>query len=121
MYETLTALEDYPVLDDDAYRELERQWQDEAWDFTIRGDYLTALAERIQALAEEHDIGADIEWSDDVDDGLIRQTFEIIADDARVYWETGNSSAWIDAVEVAQATPLDAVTGWIDWLYTEVE
>jgi hypothetical protein len=120
MYETLTALEDYPVLDDEAMYELEREWQNEAWDWTIRGDYLTALAERIQALAEDQDLYATIDWLD-VDDGLIRQTFETAADDACIYWETENSSSWIDAAQVAQATPLDAVTGWIDWLYTEVE
>jgi hypothetical protein len=120
MYETLTALEDYPVLDDDAYCELEREWQDEAWDFYARGDYLKALAERISDGAEEHNIDATIEWLD-VDDGLIRQTFETVADDAGIYWEMENSSTWIDAAQVAQATPLDAVTGWIDWLYTEVE
>ena len=120
MYEALVALEEYPVLDDEALYDIEREWQDEAWGSTICGDYLSALASRIADLAGEHDVDADIEWLA-VDDGEVRRTFETTAADAGVYWESEHSSAWIDAEAVAQATPLNAVTGWIDWVYTDAD
>lgn len=107
LLDTLRALEDYPVIDEEELYRVEQEWQDDSWDDWACDDYLSALASRwgLEFL--------------DVDTGIVRQVFETTANGIGEYWESENSSGYIRVERVAAATDYSDIQEWIDWQWSE--
>jgi hypothetical protein len=105
--ETLHALEDYPVMDDEDLSYLEQEWADETWENLACDEYLAALSKRF-----------DVELLD-VDTQEVREVFEEIASGINEYWESENASCRIDVDRVADATRYEDIQDWIDWIWSE--
>lgn len=107
MLDTLRALEDYPVIDEEEMSRVEQGWQDEAWDDWACNDYLKALSSvwGLEFLS--------------VDTGVVRLVFEITADSIGEYWESEGSSCYIRVERVAAATDYSEIQEWIDWQWSE--
>lgn len=90
--DVLARLEDYPALDEEAWSEVEREREDEAWDSWARADLERELTRQFPAC---EDIFEHREVS--------RDAFEVWADKANVYWthETGNS-CYIDLERIVK-------------------
>ena len=117
MIEVFEGLDGYPVIDEEAMSEVEREAEDEAWDNWVRRDYERAL---VAALNEDDEYATDKahefregclcqdcleEAIDKVED--IRSVFEEVASRINVYWlnETGNS-ATVNVDSIVAATTL---------------
>lgn len=74
--ECIAALHDYPLIDDDAYSELETQIQGEAWESWGHTDFVRAIEKQFEI--------EDLEFDND-DDCL--ELFEAARDKANLYWE----------------------------------
>lgn len=105
MRETLTALEDYPVIDEQALSEVEMERESEAWASWVRSDFLAEL----ETLHEVEDIDDTARASD------VLSVFLAAQDRANVYWvhETGDS-CYIDVERVADAVTAEEVTRLTD-------
>ena len=104
MLAALHALEDYPIIDDEELYQVRQEWQDKEWDDWACSEYLAALECRF-----------DLEFTD-VSTEDVRQVFELTAGQANEYWESENSSSWIDVHRMADATEYANIQDWIDWL-----
>lgn len=117
MMEIFERLDNYPVIDEEAMAEVEREAEDEAWDDWVRHDYERAW---VAALNEDDEYDTDDahefregclcrDCLEEVIDGLedLRSVLESVASRINVYWinETGNS-ATIDVDRIAAATTL---------------
>jgi hypothetical protein len=94
----LDQLEEYPLIDDDTWFDVENAARDDAWDSWVKQDFRIAMGSRM---------GEDFNF-DSVDDGDLRMFFEESASVANEYWqnETGNS-AWIRVERVANVLTMD--------------
>lgn len=88
-------LDDYPILDESLYSEMESEAQAESWEVWARSDYVRAVE---KALDVDLDSSADL-----------AEIFGKVCDRANVYWE-GES---IDVDRVAGATTCDDVRAFI--------
>lgn len=99
--ETVCALADYPVLDEDAMSAIEVEQQGESWEWWISGDVRRALDSR---LADD-DLELDDRWTDLED--TIRDEFESTADQIGECWESrGDEGPSIRWERVADAMDL---------------
>lgn len=85
-YETLRALEDYPVIDEDLLGPIEMERQDEAWEYWTEYDYRRSL---------KSEFGRDV-------DSVTREGFERAAEGANEYWEDQMDGAYIRVEEIAK-------------------
>ena len=86
-------LDDYPILDESLYSELELESQNESWELWARADYVRAV-----------ELALDVQL-DDSDTSAVATAFQAASDRANVYWE-GDS---IDVDRVADETTYDDV------------
>ena len=117
MIEIFEGLDSYPVIDEEAMSEVEREAEDEAWVNWVRHDYERAL---VAALNEDDEYATDKahefregclcrdcleEAIDRLED--LRSVFEAVASRINVYWvnETGNS-ATVAVDRIVSATTL---------------
>ena len=117
MIEIFEGLDNYPVIDEEAMSEVEREAEDEAWDNWVRRDYERALVTALNddgegATDDAHGIQGGCLCQDCLEeaiDGLedLRSVFEEVASRINVYWgnETGNS-ATVDVDRIVAATTL---------------
>lgn len=89
-------MDDYPILDENHYSQLESDAQDEAWENWARHDFHKEL---------EQALGMDLELSADALDELFRK----LADSSNTYWEVD----YIDLERVAQSAELDDVRPFV--------
>lgn len=86
--DTLRSLEDYPVIDEDAYREKETEAQNEAYEDWGRSDTIRFISRELN----KHDI----DWDEPEDLGAFDHLFYDACEQTNEYWqeETGGSM-WI--------------------------
>lgn len=95
MLEALEALENYPVVDDDALAELELERDAEAWDSWARDDFKRELARRF---------GADV---DDVDDADILALFQrALSTHSGDGWHDDGAERFVDVDAIARECAL---------------
>jgi hypothetical protein len=120
LLETLEVLEDYPVIDESLWSELETESQNEAWDSWAKADFRTALAKALVSAYEaspasdqldgetdqDYAGGYDsaVEWLEDgadITDDNLSHLFMLMSDLANEYWvnEQGSDS-YIDVEDV---------------------
>lgn len=99
--ETLAALEDYPVIDDEALSQLEMDARDEAWSNWVRSDFERALESKEWTIDGRQ---AEITVYDD-DNFDLREWFEKMAERVNEYWitEGASSGVYIDVEHVVAA------------------
>lgn len=102
----ISALDSYPLIDEDLHSEVEIERQDDAWDSWAEWNFRLALVKRIP-----EDSGLD---PDDVDDWLsedgsaLFDWFRAGCEAGNVYWCDEPGGAWIDVGRVAEAVDLAA-------------
>jgi hypothetical protein len=104
--ETLGALEDYPVIDEEAMSELETEQEDEAWDNMYRRDFEKAVMKGVNA--EYPDFDEIDDWP--MDDDQTLALFHMAREVANEYWEHGSEGPYIRIEKVADAA-VDLITG----------
>jgi hypothetical protein len=117
MIDIFEGLDNYPVIDEEAMSEVEREAEDEAWDNWVRHDYERALAAALNEDAEyatdkAHEFREGCLCQDCLEEAIdkvgdLRSVFEEVASRINVYWgnETGNS-ATVDVDRIVAATTL---------------
>jgi hypothetical protein len=117
MIEIFEDLDNYPVIDEEAMSEVEREAEDEAWDNWVRHDYERALAAALNednesATDKAHGFREGCLCQDCLEEAIgkvedIRSVFEEVASRINVYWvnETGNS-ATVNVDRIVAATTL---------------
>lgn len=100
----LSALEDYPCIDECALSDLESELSDQAWNSWASGDFQRAIEKRWNV---ELDFTDDAESSADA----FRAMFERVRDDANIYWENGGSGydMWVDVDRVVENLSTDDI------------
>jgi len=102
--EAIEGLEDYPVLDDEALCEFEREKANEAWEVWCAREFREALEEKFDGRAE-------FNWPTDSD---LRTFFERRAEEASVSWEAEESGpdVCIRIGKIVEGIDLDALDAW---------
>jgi hypothetical protein len=90
-------LDDYPILDESLYSEMELEAQNESWEVWARAEYIRAVESALDVTLDESDSQA------------VLTAFENARERSNTYWE-GDS---IDVDRVAQATTYDVVRSLI--------
>lgn len=92
----IRKLDDYPVVDEEAWSEVEREREEEAWDNWVRSDF-------VHELTKHFDLE---EWEPTDEESA--ELFERLRERANVYWvhETGDS-VFIDLKRIVQEAALD--------------
>jgi hypothetical protein len=93
----MARLDDYPILDEGLYSELELEAQNESWDLWARRDFIRAVESALDVTLDESDSQA------------VLTAFENARDRSNTYWE-GDS---IDVDRIAQATTYDDIRSLI--------
>ena len=111
------GLDNYPVIDEEAMSEVEREAEDEDWDNWTRHDYERALVSALNddgkyATDEAHEFREGCQCRDCLEEAIdgmedLRSVFEEVASRINVYWvnETGNS-ATVNVDRIVAATTL---------------
>lgn len=109
MIETIQALQDYPLIDEEDHSALELELQDEAWESWAASDWRRIVCAAIDEALPDG-FGQD---GDDVLDGVpdadskLLELFNACRDQANVYWsEESDGSQWIDLERVGQSLDL---------------
>jgi hypothetical protein len=117
MIEIFGGLDNYPVIDEEAMSEVEREGEDEAWDSWVRHDYERALTAGLNeddeyATDKAHEFREGCLCQDCLEEAIdrvedLRSVFEEVASRINVYWvnETGNS-ATVAVDRIVAATTL---------------
>lgn len=105
MIETLEGLEDYPLISDDDYSELEREDQDEAWENWVAADWRRLVCAAIDDVLPDNapQDGDDILDSVSQADEKLWELFHNCAERSNTYWEEEDGGQWIDLDRVAGA------------------
>lgn len=109
VFESIQALENYPLISEDEHSMLELEAQAEAWP-EVEHDFIRALARTLADHAPEDETPG--YWATDMlevfpKDGAIAELFQAVADRAGIYWEADEyCGQWIDADKVAEAVTL---------------
>ena len=109
VFESIQALENYPLLSEDEHSTLELEAQAEAWP-DVEHDFIRALARTLADHAPEDETPN--YWATDrleafPKDGAIAELFQAVADRAGIYWEADDyCGQWINADKVAEAVTL---------------
>jgi len=122
MFETITALEDYPLISDDDHSELEIELQDEAWANWAANDWRDvvrdAMAEYCPAEildAAEYGPSTAKFWADDVLDAIpddrlslkLRDLFNACCEQTNTYWFEDGTDQWVDLKRAAEGIARD--------------
>jgi hypothetical protein len=109
IWESLAALENYPVYDDQVLSEVETEAEEEAWENWARSDFKRELEKRFGSEAEDN--GHEELFDLDTPEPAMRALFSCGMERSNTYWENeqGNS-AWVDLERVVSALT------WIDVL-----
>lgn len=103
--ETLGALTDYPVVDDEALSELEGEEQDEAWDNFYKRDFERAVMKGVNAeYPDEEEVD---DWPDDTDSSVL---LRVAMDLSNTYWEHTTEGPYLDMKRVVPVA-VDLITG----------
>jgi hypothetical protein len=111
MIETLQALENYPLIDEDDHSELELELQDEAWDNWAASDWRRAVEKAIDAvLPEDATLDGDeiLDGIEDIDQKLL-ELFHSCCEWTNTYWFEDGTDQWIDLDRVAEALDLHTI------------
>jgi hypothetical protein len=85
--DSLAALADYPLLDEEAHSRLEAEAIENAWEYWARDDFRAAIGD------DDHEI----------DDDTLRSRFEAAREAANEYWENEQGeSMWINLDRIAE-------------------
>jgi hypothetical protein len=110
MNETLNALADYPVIDDDAMSELEQDLIDEAWDNWIREDFVREVGKKFK-----------IEISD-YDHSLMKKVFDEAEDGRSTVFVESGCSVFADTKVLAERLDFEDVYPALEvWYHNEAE
>lgn len=89
--ETLAALDDYPLLDEERHSEIELEWEDAAWESYARADLIASLSEATrdawEAAGEPEDVAL--------------QAYRDAMEETNSYPETEHSSSYIPVDRIA--------------------
>jgi hypothetical protein len=111
MLETLEALENYPVIDEEVLSEVEMELSNEAWESWVEHDY-------VRGLEEHHEITLDI---NDENKGPFGVMFNEVLNREEIYWYPENVDMTIKISDVVEATTLRDLIPFIDdWGENEV-
>jgi hypothetical protein len=103
-YEFLSALEYYPVADDDKLSALEQDAISDAWETWARDDFVKALEE---ILEEELD-------SSKIDESELYELFDGACQDLNLEWKNDSgSNMWIDVKVVAHDITEEEISKWV--------
>lgn len=80
------------VLDDEAVSEVDREWEEEAWENWARHDFRSALEEKFPHLS-----------TGDAEAGPLLELFYELAEETNTYWEHENDGATIDIERIVEA------------------
>jgi hypothetical protein len=99
IWESLTALENYPVYDDQCLQEVETEAEEEAWENWAKSDFKRELEKRFESEAE--DAGYPEFFEQEIPEHALRVLFECGFERSNAEWihEQGNS-AWVDLERV---------------------
>jgi hypothetical protein len=115
LIESIVALEDYPLADEDLHSELEVQEQEAAWEDTYSGEWFKVLVDRLDLYAPDN---AEMYWAEEMVEATVSaevalELFERCREAANEYWvvEDLSCGAYINMGRVAaQLTGEDLVS-----------
>ena len=115
LIESIIALEDYPLADDELYSKLEMEEQDTAWEDTYSGEWFRILANELDRYAADD---AEMYWAEELVAATVSaevafELFERCRETANEYWEVQDlsSGAYINMDRIAaQLTGEDLVS-----------
>ena len=101
--DAILSLEDYPVLDESEWSQVETNRQDEAWESWAASEWWAKVADALQGYAPTD---ADGRWGEEiiekVSDGALFKLFYECCETTGTYWEEGSDGEpWIDLQRVA--------------------
>lgn len=102
------SLDNYPVLDESEWSEIQHEWEEAAYDDWACGDFLhelAKLAENDSESAEEPDNDAQAAFDalDALELDRVWPLFHKAMEISNLYWETDESGAYIDVLRMARA------------------
>jgi hypothetical protein len=109
LLETLTRLEDYPIIDEDDHSNLEMELQNEEWDSWAKDDWRKAVINKIEDCIE--DTGLEIEWDEDLYDkeNELYELFRSCCELQNEYWYEDGTDQYIDIDRIAKGLTLEDV------------
>lgn len=115
LIESIVALEDYPLADEELYSELEMEEQASAWEDTYSRDWFKILADKLGPYAADD---AEMYWAEELIEATVSDQaafvlFERCREAANLYWEVEDlsSEAYINMDRIAaQLTGEDLVS-----------
>lgn len=115
LIESIVALEDYPLADEDLHSALELQERESAWEYTYSAEWFKVLADRLDLYAADN---AEMYWAEELVEGTVSaevafDLFERCREAANEYWvvEDLSSGAYIRMDRIAaQLTGEDLVS-----------
>lgn len=87
--EVFRSLEQYPVLDDDLWSEIENEAENEAWESWVRSEFVSWLESQYEC---DLDIPGDVLW----------EIFHLACDESNTYWEHETCGATIELGRIIQ-------------------
>lgn len=106
MIETITSLEDYPIIDDGDCSEIEMEDQHEAWQNWASRDWkgkIESLLENALPDSEERDASEILDFMEDVDSRL-EELFYQCMEQTNTYWIEEHQAGWyVDIERVSSA------------------
>lgn len=101
----ISALDGYPVLDDEHLSALEWELTRESWDNCYSSDYRRGLIEKFADNEESEKKADKIErLIDEIDSDSFFELFEQIRERVNVYWEPEHADMYVDVKRVIDAT-----------------
>lgn len=107
LWEVLSGLIDYPIIDDEAVIEMEMEGQSESWESWGKHDFLKEIAKQFGLTDEEE------EKLDNLDDGKIYEIFREAQDKSNTEWQEESGGGWYidmkrlvgDGIEISERDP----------------
>lgn len=91
----IAALEDYPILDESTWSDVEIERQNDAWESWARSDFRRALAGEADAISE-----AFAEYVENLDDSTLDSLFWDACSESGTEWHDETGGAWIRIEDV---------------------
>lgn len=100
--ETLAALENYCLLDEQVHSEVEMEWEDEAWKSWLRSDLIGTLSDEPDD-DEPEDYPTLREWADGQEDGVLWEACLAATEKCNEYPTPEYDGVHVDVDEIAEA------------------
>jgi hypothetical protein len=111
LLETITSLEDYPLVSDDDHSELQSELEDEAWENWAADEWRSAVINEIQNYIDQS-TQPDLDPEDYIggsDDADLFQLFRDCCDTENVYWEEESGDMYIRINDVAKGITISDI------------